>query len=108
MAGILDAFKNVGADSKEVDTSKKVRVGIIGTGWIAEAHVAEYKKMSDVEIVAAADLVPGKAEEFCKRFELEGVKYYGKHTEMLADLDELKLDAISVAMKLKALLLTSS
>ena len=31
-----------------VDDSKKLRIGIIGTGWIADAHIASYKKMKDV------------------------------------------------------------
>ena len=34
---ILDRFKNVKAETS-VDASRKVRVGIIGCGWIAEAH----------------------------------------------------------------------
>ena len=91
---ILDRFKNVKAETS-VDASKKVRVGIIGCGWIAEAHVLSYLHQPDVEIVAGADLVPGKAEEFFKRLGLEGIKCYGHHTEMLADKD-LKLDAVSV------------
>lgn len=96
MVGDLNAFAKVTADAKEVDASKKVRVGIIGTGWIAEAHMNQYLKMPDVEIVAGADLVPGKAEEFFKKFGVEGVKCYGEHTEMLADQANLKLDAVSV------------
>lgn len=86
---------NVGESAKEIDASKKVRIGIIGTGWIAEAHIAQYKKMPDVEIVAGADLVPGKAEAFFKKFGVEGVKCYGSHKEMLDD-ESLKLDGVSV------------
>ena len=53
---ILDQFKT--NQSKEViDTSKKLKVGIIGTGWIADAHIQQYLDMPDVEIVAGADLV---------------------------------------------------
>ena len=62
---ILDRFKDVGVET-EIDTNKKVRVGIIGTGWIADAHMVSYLKQPDVEIVAAADLIEGKAEAFCK------------------------------------------
>ena len=32
-----------------------IRVGIIGTGWIADAHIENYLKMPDVEIVAGAE-----------------------------------------------------
>ena len=60
---ILDRFKDV-VDETVVDASKKVRVGIIGTGWIADAHMVSYLNQPDVEIVAGADLVEGKAEAF--------------------------------------------
>ena len=30
----LDAFKSVANGAKEIDVNKKVKVGIIGTGWI--------------------------------------------------------------------------
>ena len=79
-----------------IDTSRKMRVGIIGTGWIAEPHVRAYQNQPDVEIVAACDLVPGKAEAFCKKFGLEGAKYdYKDEVEMLAD-KSLALDCVSV------------
>ena len=93
MANILDRFKEGSAEEKVVDTSKKVKVGIIGTGWIAEAHVANYLRCPDVEIVAAADLVPGKAEKFCKDNGIEGVRCYPDHKSML---DAEELDAVSV------------
>lgn len=92
---ILDKFKEDTTETT-VDTSKKLRVGIIGTGWIADAHIASYIKMPDVEIVAGADLVPGKAEAFFKKHGVEGVKTdYASHKEMLAD-KSLKLDAVSI------------
>jgi len=90
----LDAFKT-NQEKKEIDTTKKIRVGIIGTGWIADSHIISYLKCPDVEIVAGADLVPGKAEAFFKKHGVEGVKCYGEHTEMLADKD-LNLDAVSI------------
>ena len=57
----LNAFEK-NQDVAVVDTSKKMRVGIIGCGWIAEAHLGAYQKQPDVEIVAACDLIPGKAK----------------------------------------------
>ena len=93
MASILDRFKEGSAEEKVVDTSRKVKVGIIGTGWIAEAHVANYLRCPDVEIVAATDLIPGKAEKFCKDNGIEGVRCYPDHKSML---DAEELDAVSV------------
>ena len=93
MANILDAFKENQETAKEVDTTKKIKVGIIGTGWIAEAHAVGYKQMEDVEVVAAADLVPGKAEKFCKDNGLEGVRCYESGHAML---EAEELDAVSI------------
>lgn len=90
---ILNRFQENTENEAAVDTSKKVKVGIIGTGWIAEAHVLEYKRMPDVEIVAAADLVPGKAQAFCERYGVEGVRYYESGHAML---EAENLDAVSI------------
>lgn len=93
MANILDRFKEAVEAIHDYSALPKLKVGIIGTGWIAEAHVASYKQCPDIEIVAAADLVPGKAEAFCKAQGLEGVRCYPDHQSML---DNEELDAVSV------------
>lgn len=89
----LDAFKEI-HEMEVVDTSKKVKIAIIGTGWIAESHANALKKMEDVEIVALADLVPGKAEAFAKKFEIEGARCYLSDEELIAN--EKDLDAVSI------------
>lgn len=89
----LDKFKDVSQEEAVVDRSRKLRVGIIGTGWIAEAHMEQYKKMEDVEVVAGADLIPGKAEAFFKEQEMEGVRCYTSHKELL---EREQLDAVSI------------
>ena len=62
---------------------KKIRIGFIGTGGIAHAHMKAYLNRTDIEIVALCDIVPGKAEAFAKEFGLEGVPCYESHEEML-------------------------
>ncbi len=94
----LDKELNSFTDRTEknvVDTTKRVRVGIIGTAWIADSHIKSYLKMADVDIVAGADIIPGKAEAFFKKHGIENVKCYESHQAMLDDKD-LKLDAVSV------------
>ena len=90
---ILNRFKEGDVEAESVDTGKKVKIGIIGTGWIAEAHVKNYLRCPDVEIVAAADLVPGKAEKFCKANGIDGIRLYPDHKSMI---DAEELDAVSV------------
>lgn len=89
---LLDAFKE-NQTVEEIDVDKKVRVGIIGCGWIAQAHIKEYLSMPDVEIVAGADLIPGKAEKFFRDNGVEDARCYPDHKSML---DNEKLDAVSV------------
>ncbi len=98
MAEKMDAkldYKNQQNDVV-IDTDRKLRIGIIGCGWIAAAHLDSYKRMPDVEIVAGCDLIPGKAAKFFKDGGVEGVKTdYASHKEMLDD-ESLQLDAVSV------------
>ncbi len=90
---ILDDFKEV-QEVVTIDTGRKLRVGIIGTGGIAKAHIKSYLQQPDVEIVAGADLVEGKAEAFFAEHGVEA-KCYNSHKEMLDD-DSLQLDAVSI------------
>ena len=89
---VLGQFTQSFEEEKKA-SGRRLKVGIIGTGWIAEAHIQSYKNMPDVEIVAAADLIPGKAEAFMKRYGVEGVHFYPSHKEMI---DNEQLDAVSI------------
>ena len=93
----MDGLNTFTAQTTEsVDTSRKLRVGIIGCGWIAGSHIKAYLNQPDVEIVAGADLVPGKAAAFFEKYSVEGVKTdYASHKEMLDD-ESLHLDAVSI------------
>ena len=88
----LDAFQGDFTE-QVVDTSKKLKIGIIGTGWIAGTHMAQYKKMPDVEVVACADLIPGKAEAFCIERGIPDAKCYPSHKELI---DAGEVDAVSI------------
>ena len=68
------SFKPVSPPEREVKKvyDRKLRFGIIGTGWIAESHVECLKEMEDVEIAAGADLIPGKAEAFSSVMDWKG------------------------------------
>ena len=96
-ASILDRFKFDQSQTEIVDPDRKLKVAIIGTGWIAEAHAVAYKQFPDVEIVAAADLIPGKAEQFCRDNGLENVRLYGHHSELI-EAEKGVVDAVSVCV----------
>ncbi len=59
-----------------------IKVGIIGCGKITEVrHAPEYMENPNCELAAFYDLVPGRAEEFARRF---GGRAYGSVDELLA------------------------
>ncbi len=80
-------------EEKKISTDRKLKFGIIGTGWIACSHIESLLKCPDVEIVGGADLIPGKAEEFFERYGVKNVRTYPSHKELI---DNEKLDAVCV------------
>ena len=88
---VLNQFTQAVEEKKAA--GRKVKFGIIGTGWIAESHVRYLKQMDDVEIVAMADLIPGKAEKFAEKFGVSGCRFYPSHKELI---DNEQLDAVCV------------
>ena len=90
----LDLFKKEQeTETVKKDLGRKFRVGFIGTGGIARSHINAYKIFDDVEIVAGADLIPGKAEKFFAANGVEGVKTYTDYKQMIAEND---LDGVSI------------
>lgn len=71
---------------------KKLRVGIIGTGGIAHAHMRSYLKIPEVEVVGGADIIPGKARAFFDEFEMPDALAFESAEELL----KTGLDAVSV------------
>ena len=90
----LDVFKNAPEEKTTVAAAgRKLRIGFIGTGGIANSHMKAYKQFDDVEIVAGADLIEGRAAEFFAKYDLPNVKCYTDYKQMIA---ENELDAVSI------------
>ncbi|MCW2819934.1 MAG: oxidoreductase domain protein [Marmoricola sp.] len=66
----------------------RLRVGVVGTGFIAGRHVTALSSMPEVEIVAVADEVPERATTAADRV---GARSYDDGVEMMATED---LDAV--------------
>ena len=64
---------------------KKLRIGIIGCGGIANGkHMPALKKIDKVEMVAFCDIIIERAEKAAKEYGVEGAKVYEDYNEMLA------------------------
>jgi predicted dehydrogenase len=75
-----------------MSSSKRVKVGIIGTGGIARAHVSAYSKLPFVDIVAVADVIPGRAKQFAESLGLSETAPFDSHQELLRQ----ELDGVSI------------
>lgn len=72
-----------------------LRIGIIGTGGIADAHINGYLAFGEeCEIVALADVMPGRAAQKAESFGLTDAAAYDDPTRMIA---EAGLDLVSIA-----------
>ena len=71
---------------------EKVKVGIIGTGGISNAHMGGYKAIPDrVEMTAVCDIDEEKVKAYAERYNVP--RWYTDYNEMLA---KENLDAVSV------------
>lgn len=71
---------------------RKLRIGIIGTGGIAGAHMTAYKQFKDVEIVGGADIVPGKAKAFLAKWEIKAEAFDSPYDL----IKNVEMDGVSV------------
>ncbi len=72
--------------------NKPVRVGLVGTGYIAEFHArALLERIAGIELVAVADQSRLRAEAFARAWGIEGV--FGSLAEMVAGA---RLDAVHI------------
>lgn len=78
---------------KVLGMAKKVRIGFVGTGGIAHAHMRPYMTFDDVEIVGACDLVPGKAREFLDKYGLTNAPAFESVEELIKNVE---MDGASV------------
>ena len=72
---------------------RKLRVGIIGTGMIANSHAKQYQAMQNATITAVADIDGTRAKAFAKTY---GVGKVFKEWKAL--LEQRDVDAVSVSL----------
>ena len=70
--------------------NQKLRVAVIGTGYLGKFHAEKYAKMDDVDLVGVVDINKAKAEEVARKV---NTKAYETHKEILD-----KVDAVSVVV----------
>lgn len=72
---------------------KKIRIGIIGIGIIAEDHLKKYQGIEDCEVVAACDIDRARLDMMCQKYDIP--YKYDNITQMLNRDD---IDAVDVCL----------
>ena len=72
------------------DQLKKLKVAVIGVGYLGSFHAEKYAKMDQVELVCVVDVDRTKAENIAKRL---STKAYFNHKDIIK-----KVDAVSVVV----------
>ncbi len=67
--------------------ARKIKVGLIGIGGISRCvHIPFYQKATDVEVVAACDIIPERAEALKKEC-FPGIEVFADYKKLLARKD---------------------
>ena len=69
---------------------KKIRVGVVGVGYLGKFHAEKYAQMEDVELVGVVDINSSKAEEIARHFDTQA---YTRHAQLFGNED-----AVSIAV----------
>lgn len=70
--------------------AETIKVGVIGVGQIGKYHLSNYEKMSDVEVVAVADVNEAESERVAKQYGIG--QTYSNFREMLQRDDITAVD----------------
>lgn len=62
---------------------KRIKVGIIGIGYIGEAHIEAIRRLGYADIIAVVIRDETRAREICERFSIP--EYFTNYKEMLSD-----------------------
>jgi predicted dehydrogenase len=69
---------------------KKIRVGVVGVGYLGQFHAEKYAKMKGVELVGVVDINPSRANEIAKRTHTQP---FSHHSELLKSVQAVSIAA---------------
>jgi len=73
--------------------SRKVKIGLVGSGFISTIHAEALKQCADAELLAVASPSPGKAESFARK---HAISHHFTDYHRLLDLPEIDLIVVGV------------
>jgi predicted dehydrogenase len=79
---------------------KKIRVGVVGVGYLGKFHAEKYAQMPAVELVGVVDINASQAKEIAAQFDTNA---FSRHDQLFG-----KIDAVSIAVPTPAHFLVGS
>ena len=79
---------------EETITNDRLKLGIIGCGWVAELHAQALHKVPEIKVVALADNEPGRIAKFKEKFRLHNCLEFQNYKDLLAVED---IDLVSIS-----------
>ncbi|MBI5968079.1 MAG: Gfo/Idh/MocA family oxidoreductase [Deltaproteobacteria bacterium] len=67
---------------------RKLRVGVVGVGYLGKFHVEKYAGIPEVKIVGLVDKVPSKAKEWADKL---GTDSFADHHKLLGEVDAVSV-----------------
>lgn len=74
-------------------TRDKVRVGLVGSGFITAIHADALKRCADAELTAVASPTPGKSEAFARQ---HGIRHSFTDYRKILEMDEIDLVVLGI------------
>ena len=69
-------------------SQEKLRVGVIGTGYLGKFHAEKYARMNDVELVGVVDIDKSQVRQVADRY---ATKAYTNHLDILEQVDAVSV-----------------
>jgi len=76
------------SQSRPLDSTQKLRVGVIGIGYLGKFHVEKYASIPGVQIVGLVDRIFPRAREWADRL---GTKPFSDYRELLGAVDAVSV-----------------
>lgn len=73
---------------------KRLRLGVVGVGYVGALHAQKYASMEDIDLVGLADRDFERAKDIARKYD---TKAYNSHTELLPYVDGLSLAVPTVS-----------
>jgi predicted dehydrogenase len=70
---------------------EKIKVGLIGSGFIGNHHLDAYRRLSNVEIVGISSIIESEAKKLMKKYGITGTPYADYHDLLKLDIDVVSL-----------------